>query len=42
MDKNGKKEIKTKFKGPGEWRSQAAELEKNRENDAEEPESLVE
>jgi hypothetical protein len=36
------KETKTKFKGPGEWRSQAARLEKEDQSDAEEDETLVE
>ena len=26
-----KKEVKTEFKGPGQWRSQAAKLEQERE-----------
>ena len=31
------KEVKTKFKGPGQWRSQAAELEaQDEEKDSEE------
>lgn len=31
------KEIKTHFEGPGQWRSQAAELETQDEQQAEQP-----
>lgn len=41
MDKD-KEEIKTKFKGPGEWRSQAAKLEKDETPDVEDDENLIE
>lgn len=34
------KEVKTKFKGPGEWRSQAAELEKTAEDDTPDPDTV--
>lgn len=32
------KEVKTNFKGPGEWRSQAKELEKSEETETKDEE----